>query len=244
MQSNQYEKLAARTTASPEQPADRLTQIQFQLALRQGVSQAIDAGNIADVLKRAIFYGDPKSIGRLPSGSEPVTPDAAFRLTNHETIELIHAGLGLFTEAAEFLHALYKNVFLGEPLDVENLREELGDSEWYIAKGAKHTGTNIAELFGLNIAKLEARYPEKFTESAALNRDLDAERAVLVAEPVKASKIVFHTASTINCPSPQGFVLSVGREMVSENQFNAIQLALNDNDELNAHLASVAFPTK
>lgn len=48
----------------------------------------------------------------------------------------------------------------------------------------------ICELIGLdfwqiltnNIEKLQIRYPEKFTEEAALNRDLDAERKVLEKE--------------------------------------------------------------
>lgn len=33
--------------------------------------------------------------------------------------------------------------------------------------------------FELNIAKLQARYPEKFTEEKALNRDLETERKIL-----------------------------------------------------------------
>jgi hypothetical protein len=49
---------------------------------------------------------------------------------------------------------------------------------------------NIAEWFELdffqvltnNIDKLKVRYPEKFTEEAAQNRDLEAERAELEKE--------------------------------------------------------------
>ena len=38
---------------------------------------------------------------------------------------------------------------------------------------------DFSEDLGRNIAKLEARYPEKFTEEAATNRDLKVERAIL-----------------------------------------------------------------
>ena len=38
---------------------------------------------------------------------------------------------------------------------------------------------NIAEV---NIKKLQARYPEKFTSEKALNRDLETERKILEGE--------------------------------------------------------------
>lgn len=40
-------------------------------------------------------------------------------------------------------------------------------------------GACYEDALDLNIAKLKARYPEKFTTEAAVNRDLAAERAVL-----------------------------------------------------------------
>jgi hypothetical protein len=40
-------------------------------------------------------------------------------------------------------------------------------------------GWDLREILATNIAKLEARYPEKFTEEQAINRDLGAERQVL-----------------------------------------------------------------
>lgn len=40
-------------------------------------------------------------------------------------------------------------------------------------------GIDFGDMLEININKLKARYPEKFTEEAALNRDLDAEREVL-----------------------------------------------------------------
>jgi hypothetical protein len=43
-------------------------------------------------------------------------------------------------------------------------------------------GWNMEDILDTNIAKLEARYPEKFTEEAALNRNLEAEREILEGE--------------------------------------------------------------
>lgn len=40
-------------------------------------------------------------------------------------------------------------------------------------------GLNFMEILNTNIEKLKKRYPEKFTEEDAINRDLDSERATL-----------------------------------------------------------------
>ena len=40
-------------------------------------------------------------------------------------------------------------------------------------------GTTIEKLRETNIEKLKARYGDKFTEAAALNRDLETERKIL-----------------------------------------------------------------
>jgi hypothetical protein len=44
---------------------------------------------------------------------------------------------------------------------------------------AGYLGTTLDEVGEINIAKLRARYRDKFTTEAALNRNLDAERAIL-----------------------------------------------------------------
>ena len=40
---------------------------------------------------------------------------------------------------------------------------------------------DLAEAFEVNIAKLAKRYGDKYSDYAAINRDIDAERAVLEA---------------------------------------------------------------
>ena len=94
---------------------------------------------------------------------------------------LLHAGIGIATEAGEFLDAIKKHVYYGKTLDKVNLREELGDLLWYIAIAADELKTTFEELQATNIAKLRARYPEKFTEELAENRDLEKEYNILTA---------------------------------------------------------------
>ena len=96
-----------------------------------------------------------------------------------ELADLIHAMLGCVTELAEIAEHV-RDVLTGEmPQDGVNLKEEFGDVLWYVALGPRFLQTDFGETFETNIAKLRARFPEKFTEAAAINRDLDAERAVL-----------------------------------------------------------------
>jgi NTP pyrophosphatase (non-canonical NTP hydrolase) len=52
-------------------------------------------------------------------------------------------------------------------LDVENAAEELGDSLWFIALGAKRLGISMEDLAKQNIEKLSKRYPEKYTDALA-----------------------------------------------------------------------------
>jgi NTP pyrophosphatase (non-canonical NTP hydrolase) len=94
-------------------------------------------------------------------------------------IRLEHAGYGFATEAGEFLDALKKHKFYGKPLDQTNMAEEVGDLLWYAAIACDALGLDMSSVMATNIAKLKARFPEKFTEAAANNRDLDAERKVL-----------------------------------------------------------------
>lgn len=101
------------------------------------------------------------------------------RLSNPENIRLLHAAIGLCTESGEVQDALKKHLFYGKPLDKVNLSEELGDIFWYIAILSDALGVSFDEIQEKNIAKLKARYGDKFTEAAALNRDLDTERKIL-----------------------------------------------------------------
>lgn len=101
------------------------------------------------------------------------------RLSEVQNQRLLHAGIGLATEAGEFLDALKKHVFYGKDLDTVNLQEEMGDVFWYCALIADELGVDFADVMQTNIDKLKARYGEKFTEDGAINRDLATERGIL-----------------------------------------------------------------
>jgi NTP pyrophosphatase (non-canonical NTP hydrolase) len=101
------------------------------------------------------------------------------RLKDQRTIRLLHAWMGLETEVGELMDALKKHIFYGKPLDWVNIKEELGDLEWYAGVLSDVSQVSLNEIFTRNIEKLRMRYPEKFTEEKALNRDLKGERDIL-----------------------------------------------------------------
>jgi len=111
--------------------------------------------------------------------SQP-TPEMNHRM-EHNT-RLLHAAFGLCTEAGEFLDALKRHIFYNTPFDETNAQEELGDIMWYMAIACDVLNISFEQVQEQNIAKLKTRYPDKFNEDKAANRDLDKERAVLVRD--------------------------------------------------------------
>lgn len=101
------------------------------------------------------------------------------RLENIKVIRLLHAGMGLATESGEFVDMLKKHILYGKSLDEVNLAEELGDLFWYAALACDEMQISFESIMEKNIAKLRARYPNKFTEHDAVNRDLEKERKIL-----------------------------------------------------------------
>ena len=107
----------------------------------------------------------------------PITPEVLERWK--DVCRPMHAAIGLCTETGELQDGFKKHIYYGKPLDKVNIKEELGDKLWYIALMCDWLGCTVEELQQMVIAKLRKRYPEKFTEYDAQNRDLDGERKIL-----------------------------------------------------------------
>lgn len=101
------------------------------------------------------------------------------RMHEVENIRLLHAAMGMQTEAGEFTDQLKKHIFYGKSLDKVNLSEEIGDMLWYIAIASDVLDVDLSQIMQTNIDKLRVRFPEKFTEEKAENRNLDEERDIL-----------------------------------------------------------------
>jgi NTP pyrophosphatase (non-canonical NTP hydrolase) len=97
----------------------------------------------------------------------------------HSIPTLQGAILAAVASTGDYNDLLKKHLFYGRPLDREKIGNVLKQLCMAISGLCIVSGTTIAEARQTNINKLRARYGDKFTEAAALNRDLDAERKIL-----------------------------------------------------------------
>lgn len=106
-------------------------------------------------------------------------PKIKEKFKHTDNIRLLHAAMGMCTEAGEFQDMLKRFFFYHKELDVINLIEELGDMLWYVGLACDVLEVTLEEVMTRNINKLRERYPEKFDEVKAIFRDLDTERKTL-----------------------------------------------------------------
>lgn len=93
--------------------------------------------------------------------AESMTTDAAHQM---------HMVLGIASEAGELVDAVKKRVIYQQPLDVDNVVEELGDLEFYMEGLRQSIGYSREGILAHNIEKLTKRYGEKYSDQAAKER--------------------------------------------------------------------------
>lgn len=101
------------------------------------------------------------------------------KILGNEQADLQHMMYGISSEIGELMSMLKAHYVYGRPFDIVNLKEELGDAAWFLVGACTIMGLDANEVFEKNIEKLKSRYPEKFTEENANNRDLEKERKTL-----------------------------------------------------------------
>lgn len=154
------------------------------------ISILIAAGNILDQIKKGVFYNREydkqalveefmvivSSLDMMKPSLNPTEPMVEGFIPIAP--RLFHSIVGITTESTELLEAL-SVAFEGKEIDTVNVLEEFGDLNWYQALGIDELDGDFEQVLRTNIEKLRARYPEKFSEQNALNRDLEREREIL-----------------------------------------------------------------
>jgi hypothetical protein len=84
----------------------------------------------------------------------------------------------------EFNDLLKKHLFYGRELNMEKMSKTLRQLCMAVSGICVACGKTPAQVRETNINKLRARFGEKFTEAAALNRNLEVERKILEGETV------------------------------------------------------------
>lgn len=143
---------------------------------KEALKEFIEAGQRLDRIKKALFYGRDFSWdgeGLVQEVDRPI----AEAVRNGAV--LVHAILGIATESVELCEAALVSFDSPNGYDIVNLQEEFGDANWYRTLALSVLGQTHEENIIQNDNKLEKRFGPVFSEQAANERDLDAERAVL-----------------------------------------------------------------
>ena len=206
MEKKEFQRLAVRTESIVDKIDVTVGDGTAFLAILRSFNAA---GELLDMYKKHIFYGRPLNVELMKTeiatvtaygehardcfvgAANPIDP-----LSRPGTLDMdpriFHALLGTITEHAEIGQAMEKALMGREELDLVNVCEELGDSDWYKALFFEATGISWDDVQEMIIKKLEIRYGDKiFTDGEANKRDLEAERELLEAS-VKEAVEAYH----------------------------------------------------
>lgn len=82
----------------------------------------------------------------------------------------LHAILGISGEAGELVGAIKRTIVYHEPLDRQNLKEELGDLLYYVGLLMSDNDWTLDEVLRENMSKLQKRYPDGYNNEDAVAR--------------------------------------------------------------------------
>lgn len=148
----------------------------------------VAVGNLLDDLKKNIFYNKPIDSYKWAKQKTTVHNQLDEIMSSIDGLKpsimpfdprLFHAIIGIATESTELVEAILTSVETGSDIDHVNVKEELGDLNWYQAIAVDASEADWDNILSTNIEKLRKRYPEKFTSDHAINRNLEAERKIL-----------------------------------------------------------------
>lgn len=97
-------------------------------------------------------------------------PKAIYDNLDESRCDLIHMAIGIAGEAGELLDAIKKHVCYGQPLDMANVVEELGDIEFYCEGLRQAIGWTRRDVIDANKAKLTKRYAKEYSDKQAKDR--------------------------------------------------------------------------
>lgn len=120
-----------------------------------------------DYVKKYAIYN--KRVEWFSTGEVFASSFDSLKLTPNQC-ELLHAAIGIAGEAGELLDAVRKHVFNGQPLDRENVIEELGDLCFYLEAACQAIKMKRADIEELNMAKLFERYKDGYSDQQAQER--------------------------------------------------------------------------
>lgn len=100
-----------------------------------------------------------------------------------EDCHRLHMAIGISGEAGELLDAIKKAAIYRKPLDIHNVKEEIGDVLFYITGLLQSIGIDMETVIAENVAKLSLRYQSLSYSNAAAIQRMDKAEEVKGPEP-------------------------------------------------------------
>lgn len=94
----------------------------------------------------------------------------AHKTSQEKKMALANYGMGLVGEGGECIDHIKKHVFHGHNLNVEEIKNELGDVLHYLSGVATMCGLSLDDIAVANISKLALRYPNGFNQEDSIKR--------------------------------------------------------------------------
>lgn len=116
------------------------------------------------------------------------TESAIFSISEQKQ-RLLHGAIGLSTESGELLDALKKAIYYGRELDIQNLKEELGDIFWYLAILSDELDYPFEQCQKDNIKKLMKRYPDGFKDVVLRDQETELSHIEVPVKYIKAELV-------------------------------------------------------
>lgn len=166
-----YVKQAVRTespTYNP--PSPRLMHVSLGLCTESAELLGYDSSvNLLEELGDILWYVALACHEMQQPFPEPTGTDVA------DSVEVIIFQTGAFVDMIK------RFTFYYAPVAIEDLMVPLAVIVSHVDILAREAGSSLAEVQSANIAKLRARFPDKFDEVLCANRDLEEEQRALVA---------------------------------------------------------------
>ena len=180
MKVEQFDAFVNSKVKNPQLIVDQLSEHKVEV-LADTCDLLIKGGHYVDHAKRYAIYNkelDCSTIEPLPA----VVAEMVMKQLTPQKADLIHMAVGVIGESAELLDAIQNHALRDQPLDRENVIEELGDLEFYMSRIYSSLGITREQVREHCEAKLNKRYKNGYSDADAALRVDKAE-----AQPVQLS---------------------------------------------------------
>ena len=132
-------------------------------------NEFVNYNKVFDHIKKHVIYNKDLQIN-IDDHINDEEGEEILKTLDAEKASLLHMAMLIFGEAGEILDAVKKHVIDNEPLDLENVIEEIGDLKFGIEGLIQDLNLDHEDCIEANIKKLSIRYGDSYSDESAQKR--------------------------------------------------------------------------